>query len=171
MSARGGGSPGPYGLGVSRPTPGGSPALPPMMATAASGTHPTGMHYCSLCFLTVYSCPQPVRLALNLSRTDFYSHSMQMDFYGCHTFFKHDNFSLASLNRENPKITNYLFITARKRSLRRLCFTRVCLSIYGRAWQGAHCHPRRYYEIRSMSGRYASYWNAFLLLVIISDSW
>ena len=31
-----------------------------------------------------------------------------------------------------------------------------------RAWQGG-VHGR-YYEIRSMSGWYASYWNAFLLL-------
>ena len=30
----------------------------------------------------------------------------------------------------------------------------------GHAWQGG-VHGR-YYEIRSMSGRYASYWNAFL---------
>ena len=31
---------------------------------------------------------------------------------------------------------------------------------------GGVCHahpPGRYYEIQSMSGRYASYWNAFLL--------
>ena len=26
--------------------------------------------------------------------------------------------------------------------------------------------PRRYYEIRSMSGRYASYWNAFLYMLM-----
>ena len=34
----------------------------------------------------------------------------------------------------------------------------------GCVWQ-AHPHPTpgRYYEIQSMSGRYASYWNAFLL--------
>ena len=30
----------------------------------------------------------------------------------------------------------------------------------GHAWQGGV--RARYYEIRSMSGRYASYWNAFL---------
>ena len=29
---------------------------------------------------------------------------------------------------------------------------------------GRVCHSR-YYEIRSMSGRYASYWNAFLLIL------
>ena len=47
--------------------------------------------------------------------------------------------------------------------------------MYGRghAWQGeacvarggacvAHTSPARYYEIQSMSGRYASYWNAYL---------
>ena len=37
----------------------------------------------------------------------------------------------------------------------------------GRAWQGEVCGRGdmcgRYYEIRLMSGRYASYWNAFLL--------
>ena len=27
---------------------------------------------------------------------------------------------------------------------------------------GTHTPPSRYYEIQSMSGRYASYWNAFL---------
>ena len=39
----------------------------------------------------------------------------------------------------------------------------------GHAWQGA-CKEGgvrgRYYEMRSMSGRYASYWNAFLLVII-----
>ena len=48
----------------------------------------------------------------------------------------------------------------------------VCMA-RGHAWQGCVCvaggwHGRegmhgRYYEIQSMSGRYASYWNAFLL--------
>ena len=34
----------------------------------------------------------------------------------------------------------------------------------GHAWQVAtHAPPGRYYNIRSMSGQYASYWNAFLL--------
>ena len=33
----------------------------------------------------------------------------------------------------------------------------------GHAWQGGV--RGRYYEIRSMSGRYASYWNAFLLFI------
>ena len=91
-----------------------------------------------------------------------------------------------------------LIVTARKRSLQRLCFYRVCQStggVHGRGcawpgvvrgrghvWQGVcmvggvhgggmcgrghawHiCHPPgRYCEIRSMSWRYASYWNAFL---------
>ena len=33
----------------------------------------------------------------------------------------------------------------------------------GHAWQGGvHCMHAPYYEIRSMSGQYASYWNAFL---------
>ena len=40
----------------------------------------------------------------------------------------------------------------------------------GHEWQGA-CMAGggmrgRYYEIRSMSGRYASYWNAFLLTLL-----
>ena len=38
----------------------------------------------------------------------------------------------------------------------------------GCAWQGACVAGGvrgRYYEIRSMSGQYASYWNAFLLLI------
>ena len=37
---------------------------------------------------------------------------------------------------------------------------RACMA-GGHAWQGT-CPPR-YYEIRSMSGWYASYWNAFLV--------
>ena len=48
-------------------------------------------------------------------------------------------------------------------------FTGVCLSTGrgggGRAWQGGMhgTHPPgRYHEIRSMSGRYVSYWNTFL---------
>ena len=39
----------------------------------------------------------------------------------------------------------------------------------GHAWQGGvtHTPPGRYYRygIRSMSGRYASYWNAFLFII------
>ena len=36
--------------------------------------------------------------------------------------------------------------------------------VRGRGWGGPPCTPpNRYYEIRSMSGWYASYWNAFLL--------
>ena len=47
-------------------------------------------------------------------------------------------------------------------------FTGVCLSTGGRthlilsASGGMHA-PGGYYKMRSMSGRYASYWNAFLL--------
>ena len=42
----------------------------------------------------------------------------------------------------------------------------------GCAWQGGVCathapSPGRYYEIRSMSGRYASYWNAFLFILFL----
>ena len=50
-----GGSPGPHPGGVSRPTPGGCiPACPEAdtpqeTATAAGGTHPTGMHSCQVC--------------------------------------------------------------------------------------------------------------------------
>ena len=33
---------------------------------------------------------------------------------------------------------------------------------------GHACPPSRYYEIRSMSGRYASYWNAFFFLFLFS---
>ena len=43
----------------------------------------------------------------------------------------------------------------------------------GSAWQGVcvACMPPsgRYYEIRSMSGRYASCWNEFLLLIILFE--
>ena len=40
----------------------------------------------------------------------------------------------------------------------------------GNAWQGGMCDgggipPRRNYEIRSMSGRYVSYWNAYLFAI------
>ena len=97
------------------------------------------------------------------------------------------------------------FITARKRSLRRLCFYR-CLSVHtgGRVWllpgglhgcSGGACVVapgggacvvapgervwllpggmrgiRWDKEIRLMSGRYASYWNAFLF-EIVSHIW
>ena len=44
---------------------------------------------------------------------------------------------------------------------------RACIG--GPAWQGGMCGGRgmhgRYYKIRSMSGWYASYWNAFLFLL------
>ena len=36
-----------------------------------------------------------------------------------------------------------------------------CMAGGGHAWHG-HLPPSRYYEIRSMRERYASYWNAFL---------
>ena len=48
----------------------------------------------------------------------------------------------------------------------------------GHAWQGGMhgrgacmgwCVRSRYYEIRSMSGRYASYWNAFLFYSYFID--
>ena len=35
----------------------------------------------------------------------------------------------------------------------------------GGACQGGHACHSRYYGIRSMNGRYASYWNAFLLFI------
>ena len=38
----------------------------------------------------------------------------------------------------------------------------------GHAWQGAYMActpPEKYYEIWSMNGQYASYWNAFLFVV------
>ena len=73
-----------------------------------------------------------------------------------------------------------LIITARKRSLRKLCFHKR-LSFCPRGWGGSAasgglvCPPRGvggwadppfgYYGIRSTSGRYASYWNAFLFYV------
>ena len=44
------------------------------------------------------------------------------------------------------------------------CITKGACMAGGHAWQrggGRVCHSR-YYGIRSMSGRYASYWNAFL---------
>ena len=41
-----------------------------------------------------------------------------------------------------------------------VCMARGACVAGGHAW---YTPPRRYYEIRSMSGRYASYWNAFLL--------
>ena len=47
----------------------------------------------------------------------------------------------------------------------------------GGAWQGGACGrgthalpPCGYYEIRSMSGRYASHWNAFLLFIYLVSS-
>ena len=79
----------------------------------------------------------------------------------------------------------FVIFTARKRSLRRLCFYR-CLSVHMGGvhgffrggpcvvFQGGHaCFFFSFFgynEIRSMSGRYASYWNAFLLVMISSHS-
>ena len=87
-------------------------------------------------------------------------------------------------------ILECILVTVCKRSLRRLCFYR-CLSVHGgHTWQGGGMHgreacvvgdvsgrgwacmpcmpPSRYYGygIRSMSGRYASYWNAFLFDIV-----
>ena len=51
----------------------------------------------------------------------------------------------------------------------------ACMAGGGHSWQemcmaGGHawhiCPPPRYYEIRSMSGRYASYWNAYLFYIV-----
>ena len=61
-------------------------------------------------------------------------------------------------------------------------FTGVCLSTgggvrgRGHVWQGGvrgggHACHSRYYGIRSMSGRYASNWNAFLLLIVVVLEW
>ena len=44
-----------------------------------------------------------------------------------------------------------------------MCGGGVCGRGGGHEWQGAGMCGR-YYKIRSMSGRYASYWNAFLCL-------
>ena len=43
------------------------------------------------------------------------------------------------------------------------CVVRGCMAWGMRGRWGVH---GRYYEIRSMSGRYASYWNAFLSCII-----
>ena len=47
------------------------------------------------------------------------------------------------------------------------CMARGACVAGGHAWQGGmrgggHAFHSRYYGIQSMSGRYASYWNAFL---------
>ena len=44
----------------------------------------------------------------------------------------------------------------------------VCM-VRGCAWQGG-MHGR-YYEIRSMSGRYTSYWNAFLFWYVFDEDY
>ena len=62
-------------------------------------------------------------------------------------------------------------VHSRGHAWRGACVAGGAMCDRGLAWRGAcvagsmhamHC-PSRYYEIRSMSGRYASYWNAFLL--------
>ena len=60
-----------------------------------------------------------------------------------------------------------------------LCMAGVCMAgacmvrgacMVGGAWEGLAWHtspPSRYYEVRSMSRWYASYWNAFLSNMIV----
>ena len=93
-------------------------------------------------------------------------------------------------------ISNIYIVTARKRSLRRLCFY-TCLSVHwggvpGQVHSRAGTPPGRYTPradtppwagtppttvhagIRSISGRYASHWNVFLfvgLLLSHGTSW
>ena len=105
---------------------------------------------------------------------------------------KTDSISEAVYVRVRAHRSKANIFTAHKRSLRSLCMAggyawqgvacmaggmrgmgacmaggRACGGgIHGRrgcALQGPH--PRRYHEIRSKSGRYASYWNAFLSLM------
>ena len=67
-------------------------------------------------------------------------------------YFKWSSLSLSRL--EGNKV-----ITARKRNLWRLCFY-TCLSVI--LFSGGGVSASGYYGIRSTSGRYESYWNAFL---------
>ena len=89
-------------------------------------------------------------------------------------------------------ISNIYIVTARKRSLRRLCFY-TCLSVHGGEYLGRYTPPGQVHSragtppgrytpragtppwagtppttvhaaIRSISGRYASHWNAFLFV-------
>ena len=127
---------------------------------------------------------------------------LKFNFQICPYFF-------INFTEEIPLVSVYLFVIARKRSLRRLCFYR-CLSVNrggggmrgcgggvrgcrgcvwlpggvlgcrGCAWLWGVCMVARggacvvagvcigYDEIRSMSGRYASYWNAFLFKHLIT---
>ena len=81
------------------------------------------------------------------------------------------------LCKYGPQYVNILI--ARKRSLRRLCFHR---SVH-EGWGGGVCirgvglhpgvglaDPPGYYGIRSTSGRYAPYWNAFLSCKYVVES-
>ena len=82
-------------------------------------------------------------------------------------------FVTSSIQHTHPRVP-FIF-TARKRSLRRLCFY-TCLSVilFTGGWSapvhaGMHTPRSRYpprssscWEIRATSGRYASYWNAYL---------
>ena len=70
---------------------------------------------------------------------------------------------IQSTNGIYIKVTKSIIITARNFKLREgNVFTSMCQEFCpgGRAW---HIPPGGYYEMRSMSGRYASYWNVFLL--------
>ena len=46
---------------------------------------------------------------------------------------------------------------------REACISGGACSTGGGGMHATACHTGRNYEIQSMSGRYASYWNAFLL--------
>ena len=109
--------------------------------------------------------PFPVACAC-ASRNSSLHHSDSM-----YVLFENQKLDLTEINSD-------VFITARKQSLRRLCFYSclsvilftgegVCVVAGGRAWLQGGMHGCggacvRYDEIRPMSGRYASYWNAFL---------
>ena len=58
------------------------------------------------------------------------------------------------------------FITARKLSLRMLCFYR-CLSVQGDLCQGEPPPPGQRLPRTVKSGRYVSYWNAFFLCLTL----
>ena len=51
----------------------------------------------------------------------------------------------------------------------------ACVVVGRHAWQGGHASQGgvhgRYYKIRSMSWRYASYWNAFLFEHVFVDDY
>ena len=52
------------------------------------------------------------------------------------------------------------------------CVVGACMAggVHGRGHAWHACPLDRYYETRSMSGRYASYWNAFLFLLFLNDT-